>query len=34
LVVSVYIPDLYSRRTKQQNLEELTSRLEIIDKLV
>lgn len=34
LVVSVYIPDLCSRRTKQENLEEHTSRLEMIDELV
>jgi hypothetical protein len=34
IIVSVYIPDLCSRRTKEENLEELTSRLEMINGLV
>lgn len=34
LIVSVYIPDLCSRRTKEENLEELTSRLEMINEMV
>ena len=33
VVVSVYIPDLCSRRTKEENLEELSSRLEMIKRL-
>jgi len=32
--VSVYIPDRYLRRTKEENLEELFSRLEIINGLI
>lgn len=34
LIVSVYIPDLCSRRTKDENLEELSSRLDMIRGLV
>jgi exonuclease III len=34
IVVSVYMPDLCSRRTKDENLEELSSRLEAISKLI
>lgn len=32
--MSVYIPDLCSRRTKDENLEELSSRLDIVRGLV
>ena len=32
--MSVYIPDKYLRRTKKENLEELSSRLEIINSLI
>ena len=34
VVVSVYILDLYARRTKEENLEKLNSRLEMIKELV
>jgi len=34
IIVSVYIPDRCSRRTKEENLEELSSRLEIINGLI
>ncbi|OCK75878.1 hypothetical protein K432DRAFT_408649 [Lepidopterella palustris CBS 459.81] len=34
VIVSVYIPNLSSRRTKEENLEELSSRLEMISRLV
>jgi exonuclease III len=34
IVVSVYVPDLSSQRTKDENLEELSSRLEAISKLI
>jgi exonuclease III len=34
IIVLVYILDLYLRRTKKENLKELTSRLEIINRLV
>ncbi|KAF2186089.1 hypothetical protein K469DRAFT_574672 [Zopfia rhizophila CBS 207.26] len=34
VIVSVYIPDLCSRRTKEENLEALTSRLDMINELV
>ena len=34
VVVSVYIPDLCARRTKDENLEELSKRLKIISRLV
>jgi exonuclease III len=34
IVISVYIPDLYARRTKEENLEELSNRLEIISRLI
>ena len=34
MIVSVYIPDRCSRRTKEENLEELSSKLEIINGLI
>ena len=34
MIVSVYIPDRCSRRTKEENLEELSSRLEMINGLI
>ena len=34
VIVLVYIPDLYLRRTKEENLEALTSRLDKINELV
>jgi hypothetical protein len=34
IIVSIYIPDLCARRTKEENLEELSSRLGAISKLI
>lgn len=34
IIVSVYIPDRYLRKTKEENLEELSSRLEMINSLI
>ena len=34
IIVSVYMPDLCSRRTREENLKELSSRLEAISKLI
>jgi len=34
IIVLVYIPDRYLRKTKEENLEELSSRLEIINGLI
>jgi hypothetical protein len=34
IVVSIYIPDLCSRRTKEENLKELSSRLKATSKLI
>jgi phage tail sheath gpL-like len=34
VIVSMYIPDLSSRRTKEENLDALTSRLDMINELV
>jgi hypothetical protein len=34
IVVSIYIPDLCARRTKKENLEELSSRLKAISKII